>query len=377
MKLNPDRWLTAYDQWVDSLIGTNALVQTAFKAAVALVVAVLAWFVLRLVMAAVARRLSRLSFFKNNDPFFTLLRKAVYYALLLALGIYLIRLFDMALIEKMYTAIFIILFAAPFIGFLKIALQLLQDRLDLQHTKIDDIVFDLLNRFAGALIYALAFILALDKLGVNVMPFIAGAGVAGIAIGFAAKDTLSNLIAGILLIVDRPFEVGDRIELWQTPKNSATWGDVIDIGLRATKIRTTDNIIIIIPNNEIMLRDIINYTAIDSKIRVRVNIGVAYDADLKKAKKLILEVVESMQWAAKEPPPVVVVNNFGESSVDLQLRVWIENARKRIHTISYVTDHVKEVFDREGIEIPYPKRDIQIRYSGPVPDGTAPTATPK
>jgi small-conductance mechanosensitive channel len=377
MEFNPNRWLTAYDQWVDSLIGANAIVQTAFKAAVALVVAVLAWLVLRLVLAAVARRLSRLAFFKNNAPFFTLLRKAVYYALLLALGIYLIRLFGVGLIEKIYTAIFIILFATPLIGFLKIALQLLPDRLDLQHTKIDDIVFDLLNRFAGALIYALACILALDKLGVNVMPFIAGAGVAGIAIGFAAKDTLSNLIAGILLIVDRPFEVGDRIELWQTPKNSATWGDVIDIGLRATKIRTTDNIVIIIPNNEIMLRDIINYTAIDSKIRVRVNIGVAYDADLKKAKKLILEVVESMQWAAKEPPPVVVVNNFGESSVDLQLRVWIENARKRIHTISYVTDHVKEVFDREGIEIPYPKRDIQIRYSGPVPDGKAPAAPTK
>ena len=305
------------------------------------------------------------------------MRRTAYYALLLAAGIYLIRLFDVAPIEKIYTAVFIVLFAGPFAGFLKIVLQLLEKRLDIDQTKIDDIVFDLLNRFAGALIYALACILALDKLGVNVMPFVAGAGVAGVAIGFAAKDTLSNLIAGILLIVDRPFEVGDRIELWQTPKNSATWGDVIDIGLRATKIRTTDNIVIIIPNNEIMLRDIVNYTGNDLKIRVRVNIGVAYDADLKKAKELILAVAESMQWAAKEPPAVVVVNNFGESSVDLQLRVWIDNARKRIHTISYVTDNVKEAFDREGIEIPYPKRDIQIRYSGPMPDGETPTAPQK
>jgi small-conductance mechanosensitive channel len=93
-------------------------------------------------------------------------------------------------------------------------------------------------------------LLALDVLGINVVPFVAGAGVVGIAVGFAAKDTLSNLIAGVLLIMDRPFEVGDRIEVWSAPKNSATWGDVIDIGLRATKIKTTDNIVIIIPNNE-------------------------------------------------------------------------------------------------------------------------------
>ncbi len=375
MEFNPDRWLTAYDRWIDSLSGTNAHLQTAAKAFVALAVALFAWFCLRLVLAAVSRRLARRAFFKDNAPFFSLLRQGAYYVLLLALGIHLIRLFDLSGIEKFYTAVFIVLFAAPLTGFLKIALQLLQQRLDLEHTKIDDIVFDLLNRFAGALIYALACILALDQLGVNVMPFITGAGIAGVAIGFAAKDTLSNLIAGVLLIIDRPFEVGDRIELWQTPKNSATWGDVIDIGLRATKIRTTDNIVIIIPNNEIMLRDIINYTTIDSKIRVRVNIGVAYDADLKKAKKLIMEVAESMQWAAKQPPPAVVVNNFGESSVDLQLRVWIDDARKRIHTISHVTDRVKEAFDREGIEIPYPKRDIQIRYAGPMPDGEAP-ATP-
>ena len=369
MDIDPSRWLTAYDNWVNSLIGANVHVQTAVKVAAAVFVALVIWLILKLLLAFLTHRLARLAFFKGNRSFFQLLRRSSSYVILLTLGIYLIRLFDVALVEKIYTAAFIILFAAPAIGFLKIALQLLQKKLDYEHTKFDDIVFDLLNRFAGVLIYVLAAILALDMLGVNVMPFIAGAGVMGIAIGFAAKDTLSNLIAGILLIIDRPFEVGDRIELWQTPKNSATWGDVIDIGLRATKIRTTDNIVIIIPNNEIMLRDIINYTTINSKIRVRVNIGVAYDADLKKAKKLILAVVDSMEWASRDPAPVVVVTNFGESSVDLQLRVWIENARKRIHTISFVTDNVKEAFDREGIEIPYPKRDIQVRYVGTPPSG--------
>ncbi len=94
------------------------------------------------------------------------------------------------------------------------------------------------GRFSGFIILATAIIIALDLLGVNVMPFIAGAGVAGVAIGFAAKDTLSNLIAGILLIIDRPFEVGDRIEVWSAPAGTATWGDVIDIGCTRFPILT-------------------------------------------------------------------------------------------------------------------------------------------
>jgi small-conductance mechanosensitive channel len=208
---------------------------------------------------------------------------------------------------------------------------------------------------------ATAVIISLDLLGLNVVPFIAGAGVAGVAIGFAAKDTLSNLIAGILLIIDRPFEVGDRIEVWSAPAGTATWGDVIDIGLRATKIKTTDNIVIIIPNNEIMVRDIINYTTITEKIRLRINIGIAYDADMQMAKDIILNVADSAEWVAKEPPPVVVVRNFGDSSVDLQLRGWIDDARKRMRTISTITDRVKTAFDEQGIEIPYPKRGIYIK----------------
>jgi small-conductance mechanosensitive channel len=203
-------------------------------------------------------------------------------------------------------------------------------------------------------------LLALDVLGINVMPVVAGAGVAGIAVGFAAKDTLSNLIAGVLLIIDRPFEIGDRIEVWSAPKNSATWGDVIDIGLRATKIRTTDNIVIVIPNNEIMRRDIVNYTTLSTDIRLRIPIGVSYDTDIRKAKSVILEVAKTAEWVLKDPPPIVVVRQFGESSVDLELRVWIKDARRRMDTISHMTDKVKEAFDEKGIEIPYPKRDISI-----------------
>jgi small-conductance mechanosensitive channel len=347
---------------LSSKLGIHAtVVHILFKALAAVAGAYFLWFVLKRVLVSFEKKNQKTKFFKINIQIFGVVRKALLYGLFLVTGTYLIRLFNIVFLEKIFQAFMILLLATPAKDSLLIVLEVLEKNLaEKTKTKVDDIIFDLLNKFSGAIIYATAAILALDILGINVMPFIAGAGVAGIAIGFAAKDTLSNLIAGVLLIIDRPFEIGDRIEVWSAPAGSATWGDVIDIGLRATKIKTTDNIVIIIPNNEIMKRDIVNYTIISTKIRVRINIGVSYDADIEKAKELIIGVAESLAWVSKEPPPKVVVKNFGESSVDLQLRVWINDARKRIHTISDITDNVKEVFDKNGIEIPYPKRDITI-----------------
>ncbi len=332
-----------------------------FNIAAACVVALVVWLLLRLAITILRKRGRNIRLFQFSDQFLKLVKKIVGLSVLFGTGMYVLTFIEFPLLNKILLAVFTLLVAGPLNSMVKIVIQFLQQRLaDKTDTRVDDIVFDILDKFSGIIIYTAAVIIAMDALGVNIMPFVAGAGVAGVAIGFAAKDTLSNFIAGVLLLIDRPFEVGDRIELWEAPAGSATWGDVINIGLRATTIRNTDNIEIIIPNNIIMTRDIVNYTATSSSIRVRVNIGVSYDTDIAKAKALIVEVTRSLEWVLADPAPKVVVRNFGESSVDLQLRVWISNARKRMDTISEVTDRVKAVFDREGIEIPYPKRDITI-----------------
>ncbi len=366
-----DFWHTI-SAYIDRLVGNpNSLPAILAKAAVAILLAALIWFVLRILLASLQKKGQQIEVIKDNQVIFRSLGAAINMLLIFGTAIYISQLFSIPILQSGLQALLVVSLASPATRITVAGLKVIEKRLiDKTETQVDDVIFDLLNRFAGVIIYVVAIILALDLVGINVMPFIAGAGILGIAIGFAAKDTLSNLIAGILLIIDRPFEVGDRIEVWTAPTGSATWGDVIDIGIRATKIKTTDNIVIIIPNNEIMKRDIINYTIVSTMIRVRINIGISYDADLALAKQIILDVADQIDWVAKDPKPKVVVRVFGESSVDLQLRVWIQNARKRMDTISEVTDQVKEAFDRNHIEIPYPKRDIVVtqRVAEPAAD---------
>ena len=360
--------IAGYIDRVISFFGAEAsLSQSWANAILALLAAFILWLIIKRILTILEKKIVHFKLIQVRKELFVILRKTVSLLLIWLVGVMWIRLFHLTMVEKIFHAVFIIVAAAPVKSLLIIFLEYLERNLAKRtQTDVDNIVIDLLNKFSGAIVYATAAVIALDVLGVNVMPFIAGAGVMGVAVGFAAKDTLSNLIAGILLIIDRPFEIGDRIEVWSAPAGSASWGDVIDIGLRATRIKTTDNIVVIIPNNEIMTRDIVNYTTIYSSIRVRINIGVAYDADIAKAKALIIQAASSADWILAEPAPKVVVRNFGESSVDLQARVWIKEARKRMDTIDHITDTVKALFDENGIEIPFPKRDITIvnRHTG-------------
>ncbi len=353
---------TLKDFYSKYVLHGDLLASPAANVIIILLLGLLALWIFNIVVNHMEKRVGKNSFLKSSKNIFTLIKKAGRSVIYIFVGVRLLSFIKVDFWEPVFLALMIMLLASFTNSLVKELIPYLEEKLASKtSTKIDDVIFDLLKRFSTIIIYIAAILQALKVLGADIMPFVAGAGVAGIAIGFAAKDTLSNLIAGVLLLIDRPFEVGDRIEVWSAPANSATWGDVIDIGLRATRIKTTDNIIIVIPNNEIMMRDIINYTTITDEIRVRIPVGIAYDADVKKAKGIINKVSLELEWVMKDPEPKVVVKTFGDSAVNLEARIWISNPRKRMDTISYVTDRVKEEFQKEGIEIPFPKRDIYIK----------------
>lgn len=221
----------------------------------------------------------------------------------------------------------------------------------------------LFNRTVRILVIALGLLFALAHAGLNIAPLLGGAGVMGLALSLAAKDTLSNLIAGVLLTIDRPFQVGDRIELWSAPTETGTWGDVIDIGLRATKIRNPDNLVVVVPNNEIMQRDIINYTMSGNDIRLRIPFSVAYESDVEKAKKVLIDTALKVKGVKPNPLPIVIVRGFGPSEINLQLRVWIVDARSRRRVADEITEHALTSFAEQGLEIPYPKRELYIHQA--------------
>lgn len=231
-------------------------------------------------------------------------------------------------------------------------------------TALDETALPMINKFVRFMVIAVGILLAMTHLGIQIAPLLAGAGVVGLALSLAAKDTLSNLIAGVLLIMDRPFQVGDRIELWSAPRETGTWGDVIEIGLRATKIRNPDNLVIVVPNNEIMRRDIINYTMSGQDIRLRIPFSCAYESDIEQAKVLLKEAAHEVEGVKLEPAPIVIVRGFGPSEVNLQLRVWILEARNRRRIADEITEKAMLKFHKAGVEIPYPKRELYIRGGG-------------
>ena len=275
------------------------------------------------------------------------------------------------LVANWVLAIWVGLLFLPLSRFIGDVLDLVEGRVVARgETTLDETAFPLINRTVRFIVLALGVVLALDLLGLNIAPLLAGAGVMGLALSLAAKDTLSNLIAGVLLIMDRPFKVGDRIELWTAPNETGTWGDVIEIGLRATKIRNPDNLVIIVPNSLIMVRDIVNYTMSGQDIRLRIPFSVAYESDIDRAKVLLIEAAKQVRGVKLDPEPLVIVRGFGPSDVQIQLRVWILEARNRRRIADEITGRAVAAFADAGVEIPYPKRELIIHGDGgPAPPG--------
>lgn len=334
------------------------------------------WLVLRWLLRRVERHLTSRTSTAIDDHLLRLLRSLTSISIVMFVLWRIAGAWQADLLARALVGAWIVFLSFPAATFLAGLLEVFEHRVAPRtDTQLDDTALPLINKVARFVVVALGVVLALSELGIDITPFVAGAGVAGIAVSLAAQDTLSNLIAGILLILDRPFRVGDRIELWQAPTETGTWGDVIEIGLRATKIRNPDNLIFVVPNNEIMRRDIVNYTASGNHIRVRIPIDIAYDADAHKAKEIVRRIAADTEGVEEDPEPQVIIRRFGESGVGMELRVWIAEARRRRAVGDSITDRVKHAFDEEGIEIPYPKRDLYIRSapSGPPAIGTQQT----
>lgn len=216
-----------------------------------------------------------------------------------------------------------------------------------------------LDKLGGLLIIILGLILAVQSFGVNVTLVLAGLGVIGLVLAFAAQDTLSNLFAGLHIMVDKPFQIGDLIEV-----ESGVLCEVVDIGLRSTKLYSRrDHNLLIIPNSQVASKTVVNYLRPDFRYRTNTTIGVAYRSDLVKVEKLLVDVALSHPNVINDDRhvPEVWLERFGDSSIDLRLVFWIRDARDLWRVKSDVNKEINRRFREEGVTIPFPQRDLWIR----------------
>ncbi|CAM3927071.1 mechanosensitive ion channel family protein [Phaeobacter inhibens] len=218
------------------------------------------------------------------------------------------------------------------------------------HASLDVTLFHFLGNLARYVILAFAVLFVLNTFGVQTTSIIAAIGAAGLAIGLAMQGALSNVAAGIMLILFRPFKLGDFIEV------NDEMGTVKEITLNNTVIASLSNLKVIIPNSEVWGNTITNYSEFDTR-RAEWNFGVGYGANLATAEQVIRDTIMSDSRSHAEPEPFIQVNNLNSSSVDFLVRVWVDAAEY----FQYQADmkrKVKEALDAAGIDIPFPTRTL-------------------
>lgn len=197
--------------------------------------------------------------------------------------------------------------------------------------------------------------MALQQVGFNVTAFLAGLGALGFAAGFAVQDVSKNFVAGVLLLLQQPFNLGEAIEV------NGFSGTVEEINLRATALRTFDGRLVYIPNADVYTSAIVNFSRAGAR-RVEVGVGVAYGTDLEKAKRVALEAVQAVEGVKEDPAPNIIFHTFNDASVDMTIYFWVDLGVTDIFRAKDAAVRaIHSAFAREGIEIPYPIHTVLLQ----------------
>ena len=226
----------------------------------------------------------------------------------------------------------------------------------LVHTKLDAGLQYAIARIVSYAVLVFGLLIGLETLGVNLSSLTVLAGALGVGIGFGLQNIVSNFVSGLILLTERPIEIGHRVEV------GGTVGDVVRIGGRSTAIVTNDNITIIVPNSEFITARVINWSIGDPKVRFRVPVGVGYGSDPRLVEKLLLEVAAANPHVLKNPVPSVRFVEFGDSSLNFELRAWsVEMVNRPGALRSELNFAIWDTFKQHGIEIPFPQRDLHVK----------------
>jgi small-conductance mechanosensitive channel len=214
----------------------------------------------------------------------------------------------------------------------------------------------LLSKLLKIVFVGLAVIVALNSVGIDLTAFAVFTGALGVGIGFGLQKPMSNFVSGVMLLLDKSVKPGDVISVGES------YGWVSSLGARYVSVVTRDGTEYLIPNEDLITHQVVNWSHTSSHVRLKIPIGISYDADVHKARALCLEAAAETPRVLKEPSPVCLLLGFGDSSVELELRIWIQDPKNGVHNVkSDVLLLVWDKFHAHGVEIPFPQRDLHLK----------------
>jgi len=215
------------------------------------------------------------------------------------------------------------------------------------------------SRLTYYAVLLVGFLIALSAAGLGLDRFTVIVGAFGVGIGFGLQNIVNNFVSGLILLFERPIQVGDKVQVGQL------MGEVTNIGTRASTIRTFDGSEVIVPNGNLISEQVVNWTLSDLQRRVEVTVGTAYGTDPEKVLKILVEVAAAHEYVLPKPEPMALFMGFGDSSLDFSLRAWIVDFDKGFKVRSDLSVAINRAFSEAGIEIPFPQRDLHIRSMSP------------
>jgi len=261
------------------------------------------------------------------------------------------------IVKSNYTLMAIIV-SFTLLAVVNIVHEYLNKRAQKTKSNFDDQLIMLSKRIVKVILFIVVLLVILSIWQVQIGPFLAGLGIGGIAIAFALQNTLGNIFGGVSMILDRSIKVGDIIKL-----DSGEFGTVYDVGLRATRIKTFDNEILIMPNGKLADSKIHNFVLPDRSIRVTVDFGVQYGADPEFVKKIAVEEVNKVHEVMKEPAPWILFNEMADSALTFTIRFWVDDLSKKFDAHQEAITRIYRRLYKEGIGIPFPQREVWMNDS--------------
>jgi len=224
----------------------------------------------------------------------------------------------------------------------------------------------LAEKLATILIWVIAFLVGVDLIGIDLTALTVFSGAFGLAIGFGLQKTFGNLIAGIILLLDKSIKPGDVIAV-ADQGGQHTFGQIRKIGIRAVSVTTRDEREYLIPNENLMINQVENWSYSSRNVRVQVPVGVSYEADMALAERLMLEAAAAAPRVLADPPPAVWWNGFGDNAVEFTIHCWINDPEQGVGNVrSDVLRRLWTLFHEHGIGLPYPQRDVHLKPGAPL-----------